>query len=65
MEHRLLPKTDEGASDLLVLSLLSVAVISALMALDLYSRDDALLPLPKVLSLAPYFGLVPPSNWIN
>ncbi len=53
-----LPKTEEGAANLLGLNLLCVAVVSVLTVPALYFGGDALLSLLQVPGLGPYLILV-------
>ena len=61
----MLPKTDEEAANLLVLSLLSVTIISGLTVPALYFGGDALVSLLRAPGLGPYLILVPPFVFIS
>lgn len=61
----MLPKTDEEAANLLILSLLSVGVVSGLTVPALYLSSDTLLSLLRTPDLAPYLILVPPFVFVS
>lgn len=61
----IIPKSDGEASNVLALSLLLVAVISALTAGSLYIFGDGILSLLKAPNLAPYLVLMPPFVFVG